>query len=439
MRFANNIDISQLKVFVLSIVLLISSMSLCSCNSAEKDTDNYGFPPIELENADVSLLSHWSKDSYSKTADEMYETYGLKVRMLHEEFNLIGRKALLMNSSGEPLDIVLYTSDQFPLAFAQDVYLPLDSYIDFNDELWAPSKRDCDSLRYKGKIYVAVNKAINRFIFFNSKLFKEKDIRTPYEKYLTDEWTWEALKNDAQQIIKRNSDTGEVDVYGIIGSELPGSIQASKNAAFVILTPEGLRNAVNDENMAEAMEYMYELFSAQDFVYDSSEDNEELFLSGKCAMMFDGIWRINSRYSEMLRAGDLGMVPIPRWQDSEVDYMNPDYGGFMISRNTENLSGALAFLTFYQVLYRNRTEINENIMRLQDIGVAKEYLDIAREINSSKYTSPVQPALIFDNIYDNWTPYIWLLHQRQKWSFIRSRTSRYIQDQIDEFNRKYDD
>lgn len=439
MRSANKNCIIGLRIFKLSILLIVSSVALYSCGSELNDNVSYEFPPVEIKNAEISLLSHWSKDSYSNIAEEIYKAYGIDVRMIHEEFNLIGQKAFLMNISGEPLDVILYTTDQFPLAFAKDVYLPLDSYIDFNDELWASSKRDCDSLRFKGKIYVAVNKTINRFVFYNAKLFREKGIRTPYEKYIAGEWTWEVLKSDSEKIISRNRETGVIETLGIIGSDMPGTVKASKNTSFVILTPEGLRNSVNDKSTSEAMEFVYDLFSAQDFIYDSGEENEELFLAGNCAMMLDGIWRINSRYSEMLRSGDFGLVPIPRWQDSSEYYMNPDYGGFMISRNTENLNGSLAFLTFYQVAYRTEMFKNESIKRLKDMGVPKEYVDIFKSVNSSKYLSPVQPAMIFDNIYDNWTPYIWLLHQGQKWSFIRTRTNRYFQEAMVDFNDNYED
>lgn len=432
-------------LIICMIIILLLLFNETNYKNANPKTDDilyngYYYPKIETETSKIRLLSHWKSEDAKQLIDTFKAVYNTDVELVYAEYNLIPQTLEKLQKSGQKIDVVLFTPTQYPIDFAKGQYIPLDDYINFGDDIWHDAKKASDKLRYNGKMYIVAEYGVDRFIWYNSSIFKKNGLKTPLELYNEGEWTWEKLSEDVGKIVKDDNGDGDFDTLGIMGGGgILSSLFASKNTFFTVLTPEGIRNASLDKDIADCMNYEYDLFQKQNFKYDNVV-GQKYFLDGRLAMLYDGTWIISTDpgYKEIVKNGDLGFVPLPRWKNQKETIYSTEFTGFMIPKNVENLNGALAFIACNRIIEKSNSAVKQKCDEMKNFGFSQENIDIYHNLNTNDIKISIPLCSVTNNPNDNWQPFSWLLDEKHKWSFIKLRTNTLFTDQIYQFNQKYE-
>lgn len=428
-------------------VLLIISTSSCSATTRKEPTGvnenlieykGQTYPALPSGDGVVRLLSHWDLASMADDNDALGNIYNLKIEPIFENYGSFSQKVELMQKSGVRLDAVLFSNEQYPISIAKGLYLPLDDYINFSDELWLSAKKASDKLRYNGKIYTVVNYDVRRFIWYNKKLFTDKGLTLPMDLLEKGQWTWENLQKSAEAITEDTDKDGIYETVGIMGSiGIFGGLFASKNTNFKTLTPDGIRNTCLDKDVADIMDYAYKLFGQQGFKYDDTQ-GAEMFINNRCGMLCEGYYIVfDPRYKELSMNGELEFVPFPRWENQKEPIYFTEFGGYLIPKNVENMDGSIAFLTYYQVKHNNSVLLLDAYNHMAEINIPEKSRDLFYKINTSDIEIPIPNCVLIDVSSDEWKPFTWLLDEQHDWKFIKLRTYYLYNQHIEQFNLKY--
>lgn len=231
-----------------------------------------------------------------------------------------------LKASGKSPDVVQMPDwNYYPICIVQDLVQPLDDYIDFSQPLWADSKETREKLSWNGKTYVSWGPpAINSWLFYNKKMFRDNGVKTPREYYLEDNWTWEVMQDLADQFVHKATN-GAVDTWGL----------AFQNADLMITTgidlvepdeKNGYKFNMRDPKLAKMMNMLYEMGSAGtgSLALNGGTEGSIItrFVQGKIAMIGTVPWLANAEGNDMRRAGNLDWVPLPK-MDKNSSYYFP--------------------------------------------------------------------------------------------------------------------
>ena len=156
----------------------------------------------KLENGTVKFLSSWDinpADGKPKQVSlEMFETnYGGKIEYVpctwETRYEALGK----MIAAGDSPDMFSAGDlDCFPQGAASKMFLPLDDYVDFDSELWAPMKEVNDQFVFQGKHYVgATSTDAGVVMIYNQKTIEENGLADPAE--LLEEGNYTSIQGTA--------------------------------------------------------------------------------------------------------------------------------------------------------------------------------------------------------------------------------------------------
>ena len=398
--------------------------------AASEDTILYqglAYPKLE-GGGTVRVLSH--NDQLTAVKPLLQEVYGVTVEDIIVPFEQIPRKAEELIRAGQPVDLVYFTSVMYPLDLAKGLYLPLEDFVDFGDPIWSGGKKDADKLRYKGKLYIVPHISPDRYIWYNARLFREYGLETPLDSYRAGRWTWERLKAAADVFA-----AGEDGPYPIAGS-LYSAVLASRDCTLLVSTPEGIRNAVLDEEVAFCIDFANSLYGRNRFL-SVQNDGLGYFLAGKAAMLYEGQWYWeSSELQALLREGDVGFVPPPRWEEQQAPIYPSNITGYLIPASVQNLAGSLIVLTCNQISWKSGLP-SDVVQGMLDSGVPAECVDIYRQVLSADAAYGPTECNIFENLSEAWLPFEWMQYQAHSWNFVKRRAYYLFRDRLEAFNQAY--
>ncbi len=399
--------------------------------TASDDTvlyQGHAYPKLE-GGGTVRVLSH--NDQLTAVKPLLQEAYGVTVENVIVPYEQIPRRAEELIRAGQPLDLVYFTSTMYPLDLAKGLYLPLEDFVDFGDPVWSGSKKDADKLRYNGKLYIVPQISPDRYIWYNARLFREYGLETPLESYRAGRWTWERLKAAADVFA-----TDEDGPYPIAGS-LYGTVLSSRDCALLVSTPEGIRNAVLDPEVAFCIDFANSLYGRNRFL-SVQDDSLGYFLEEKAAMLYEGLWYWEDpEMWALIREGDIGLLPPPRWEDQASPIYRASVNGYLIPASVQNLAGSLIVLTCTQITRSGSVPSERDIRGLLDSGLPSECVDIYRQVLSADIAYGPLESNIFENPLEGWSPYEWMQYQAHNWNFVKMRTYYLFRNRLNAFNQTY--
>ena len=146
---------------------------------------------------------------FAAGADKFTEEYGTKVSFLVGGGDGLGDDLVSGIMSGDPWEIqYCFGISVFPLTFAEDLYTPINDYIDYdnNDKI---DKVTVEGTKWLGNYYGVSALPMQEvwYLAYNETWMKELGIKTPYEYYEEGKWNWDAYKTICAKAVEAGSGT----------------------------------------------------------------------------------------------------------------------------------------------------------------------------------------------------------------------------------------
>lgn len=236
-------------------------------------------------------------------------------------------------AAGTSPDIVLIPNwDFYPVGITGGCLQPLDDIINFDKPLWDGGKEAREKYKWTdGKTYFPFsnNGTIQKYIFFNKKIFADAGLKNPYEYYKEGNWTYETFKDLCSKTYK--TEGGKVTQYAIYMQ--PNEFVASTGVEIVETDPEnGYKFNLRDEKVAKCMNLLYELGNGGLKVLGGAPTD---FRQQRMAMILTDYWTATSEFNKIRQAGNLGWVPMPA-----IDKNSSCYNSVSVSASYGLVKGA---------------------------------------------------------------------------------------------------
>jgi len=271
---------------------------------------------------------------------EFEKKYGIKVNVdLINEADytntVLGRIA-----SGKSPD-VYFSTYTFP--YCIDALQPIDAAkLNLDETIWDKSLIDISTVN--GKTYL-VDTVGNIWkdedmVFYNKKLFRDNEWKTPEEYYAEGEWTYDNMKKCMQQVASLGTDYigGAIHLEGLIHAA-GSSVIGMKDGKFY----NGTTDTVTQDIMRWASNGLKEGWLSTTSIYTALNE----FPSGKVGVaVLHSFGLKKTGYLRNMKASDIGFTFLPSWNGEE--YKPTSFvRGWGLCKGAKNPVAAGIFLRYY--------------------------------------------------------------------------------------------
>ncbi len=343
--------VMKLMLVFLSILILTGSIYAYT-----SDRMNYG--NVNFRGATVTLVAWWDPfEAFREGGDragrleEAKKQFNIKdIKFLQipwgEKLQETMISRMMAGDSGYDFWMLPHTFF-FPLRTAGALYPVGDILGDsYYKKLPYQHQKMADKLGIGGKKYTfSVFNGINfntTFLVFNKTLLEREGIKSPYEYYKEDNWTWDVLTEIAKKVTKDTDNDGEIDQWGLAHTADEfwihangGSITRLKNNKMVYTGDEPA--TVN------ALKQLYQWMQVDKVVGDTWERKK--FFNGEVAFADMATWQVNQLKDNM--KDKFGIVPLPKGPDTnEYHYPSDNVDSLYLPANSKDPKAMLALDNF---------------------------------------------------------------------------------------------
>lgn len=277
-------------------------------------TEDSCFNPVEGK----SILD----DYYLERNQKLMDDYNFEIEMKAQSLDTFYAAIMGAAMSGEKLaDVIKLGFDGMQTLRIAEVLNPFDSTtmpeVDLNDEKWESAITKAAT--FGGKVYGITNERSGGIMcFFNSTMFEERNVTSPYDLYKEGKWTWEEFEKLAKQMTIDENGDGTPDIYGVgtvswSSVHLEGGFIASNGGNAIKYDQNGVPTfAYTDNDAQEALEFVRNLYAEKVIIPDqptSEADAATVFSNRKTAFMIE-----STGFTGWIKdmEDDFGMVPFPK-------------------------------------------------------------------------------------------------------------------------------
>lgn len=218
--------------------------------------------------------------------------------------------------------VVQFGDNGLALDLAPRIHQDKDTWLDqyLHDPLTQPMYNII--YQYKGgQILALTGEASPNIYFYNADLFRQKGLKTPYELYQADQWTWENFLDSARKI----NDIKPDGSYNIVGAVMGQSrLWMNANGANEYDDIKHPTKCLYDQsNSVEALKFLRDALNKdkiipQNFTKQVGTDADKAFMAGRVALQ--SRWTTGIGIYKDITQFKWGMAPYPK----QVNYAN-DY------------------------------------------------------------------------------------------------------------------
>lgn len=180
-------------------------------------------------------------------------------------------------------------------------------------------------------------------IAYNKDLFEKAGIQDLKE--IEDEWTWEDLKDIAQQLTVKD-EGGETQQYGFyVAADRIPTWEMLWSRGYELFDETGETCLIDDPGIAQSLQPLVDMY--QEGVSPSVEvttqtSGDDMFISGKIGMIAAGIWKVPSFNN--ITSFDWDVVELPFDDVTGERVSSSNVLGLIVNPNTKNLDATVALL-----------------------------------------------------------------------------------------------
>ena len=242
----------------------------------------------------VNIWDNNQLEGLQTIADEWTATSGIKVKINVVTWDSYWTLLEAGAQGGTMPDVFWMHSNTAQMYMENDMLLKLDDYIAADDAIDLDNYYEGITTLYSsnGSQYALPKDHDTIALLYNEAIFKEYGVDVP-----TDDWSWEDLQKAAAAITEASNG----DVYGFamnVSNNQDTWYNIVQAYGGQIITDDHKGTTIGGDEAKAGMEMarqILEVSAPQSVVAETGTDS--LFMSGKCAMICQGSWMINSFYT----------------------------------------------------------------------------------------------------------------------------------------------
>ena len=229
-------------------------------------------------------------------------------------------------SKNDVPDIFKYEWLAFPSQVLKDMYQPVDSIVDFDDDLWKDVKPTAEQFVMNGKHYVApISYAVGTLMMYDNAIIENENLDDPYELWLNDEWDWDAWYDMMDTFV--SNATGDDVRYGINGWFQTQIVQQT-GKTMVIYEDGVFKSNLMDPDIERAEDLLYKI-GKNGYVNTEWLGNAKNALKdGNILFYCMGPWALTGTNGPG-EDDDYGVVPMPEDPNTDGKYVTSDMTAYM--------------------------------------------------------------------------------------------------------------
>ena len=303
-----------------------------------------GYPTVPVQGDVVKLCA--TADAPDRQKEALKKIYGLDIEATTVHYNDYTTKFATLVLSGDSPDVGFYRRDQadFPRYIVNNLVDDLNQYVDLSDSFYDPVRDLLDATVYQGGNYMMpYGFGTAQAVFYNTRLFTEAGLDTPWDLYQKDEWTLDKLQEYAIELTEKGDDGvptrygfAFVRPFGIFYTEGKslGSFDAKTGAVV---------NNIKDPAFARAMGYLSSWVNEYKCAPNDCEQTVNWLVNGKVAMVFCEAWFGHESMVSLAKDGTLGIAPMARDAKCDGYYGRGEMRSWWLPKGAKNPGGGIAY------------------------------------------------------------------------------------------------
>lgn len=390
--------------------MLTASFTACSGNSDKSSSSSAADSQTEIaattpatepvvkntEENTIKWLSHYDinpsgSDDRSIALTLFEDVYGGKIEWISTTNDTKYDDLSKMVLGGEKVDMFPYETDALPKGVSENLYQPLDEFIDLDSELWSGIKDTADKMQYNGSHYIIPYSIEDPIcIIYSRKMIKEEKLDDPYELYKQGKWDWDTFMS-MMKAFKDNE--GENTRYGCTGW-VGQALIYSTGKTIVNYDGSKFTNNMTDPDIEKA-ELLLEDISDSGLYNDSwqtyfPESGSSLFY----AMAPWALEESNAANPDM----DIFIVPFPKMPGADNYYSSCLFGAKMLVAGSNKGEAVAKYIECERIAatdekYREavKKQAAEKIKNTfgQDLFISEEQWGVSQEAADPSKVIPV--------------------------------------------------
>lgn len=306
----------------------------------------------KLDNPTVKFLSEWDLNPAEgqpiSVALEMFQTqYEGRIELVRTSFEeRYTMLQTLIAADDSPDMFSAGDMDVFPKGVLNSNFQPLDPYIDFNSELWAPMKNVNELFCANGKHYVgAINVESDSVMFYNKKTIADNGLDDPVQLLNEGKWDWNALWTMMTKFCNRDEGKFATD-----GWWFEGAISLTTGKPYIGMQDGKVVHNLDDPMIESAQAYMLKM-KENDLPCPKAERGWQIqpgdIAKGNTLFYAVGTYALypyNSIIQDFGEMEDVMFVPMPKCPDADAYYLPARVSGFALVKGAKNPEGVAAYL-----------------------------------------------------------------------------------------------
>ena len=361
-----------------------------------------GYTVSELK---VNIWDNNQKAGLQQIADEWTAESGVKVSIEVVDWDNYWTLLEAGASGGQMPDVFWMHSNTAQMYMENDLLLNLDDYIAADDSI--------DLANYYEGVVKLYNRADNGSqyalpkdhdtiaLLYNKALFDKYGVEYP-----TDDWTWEDLRDAAAKI----TEAGKADqVYGFAmntSNNQDGWYNIVYDYGAQIITDDHKGTTIGSDEGKAAMEMLrqiLEVAAPQATVAETGTEN--LFKSGKTAMISQGSWMINSFYTAE-NAADYAWAMLP-YADTNGNgacgegerYSAYNGLGWAAAANTKDPKAAYDLISYFCSEKAQKEQASLGVTMGGMLGVSEDFANAFEGMDVSAFVRAEEEGDLFFRPY----------------------------------------
>lgn len=392
---------------------LAMALSAASCESKKEDKDSSSFEAtnnVKVEDDEnisaipegsATELLYLGEGDLNPTAGNpetsteltLFQKRGGSIKYsatTHDE--RFDKLAAAITANKDVPDIFKYEWIAFPSQIVREMYQPIDSIVDFDSDLWSPTKDVADQFVLKGEHYVApVGYEASAMLCYDNSVIESEGLDDPYQLYLDGEWTWSAWENIMTDYVGNATDTERYGVNGFFKNHFVQ--QTGKRLVEYDADSNTFVNNLKDPDIEKAENMLYDM-NKKGLILGGWIGSASDCFSQNCLFYAMGDWAYTGN-SGPKEGDNWAIVPIPASDDNPQKITTSNMTAYMWVKGSDKADAVKCWFECNRVAKTDPkyAETNKEKFMENNPYWTEEMYNVRTDVISDDY------MMIFDYIF----------------------------------------
>lgn len=392
---------------------LAMALSAASCGSKKEDKDSSSFEAtnnVKVEDDETisaipegsaTELLYLGEGDLNPTAGNpetsteltLFQKRGGSIKYsatTHDE--RFDKLAAAITANKDVPDIFKYEWIAFPSQIVREMYQPIDSIVDFESDIWSPTKDVADQFVLKGEHYVApVGYEASAMLCYDNSVIESEGLDDPYQLYLDGEWTWSAWENIMTDYVGNATDTERYGVNGFFKNHFVQ--QTGKRLVEYDSDSNTFVNNLKDPDIEKAENMLYDM-NKKGLILGGWVGSASDCFSQNCLFYAMGDWAYTGN-SGPKEGDNWAIVPIPASDDNPQKITTSNMTAYMWVKGSDKADAVKCWFECNRVAKTDPkyAETNKEKFMENNPYWTEEMYDVRTDVVSDDY------MMIFDYIF----------------------------------------